>query len=215
VNKTEIEQGKFPIPEDAGRKRCPECGQILFMVQPESSVGVQYLLVNKFGWYPHLCIRTKEKRNEPMIPERWRAARVRRARQKNSFLMILMPCEVCGEEDLAIIEIHHIIPMNYDSTKVLCRDAGEVVCLCANCHKKVHSTFGGVRNVKYTGPTNKKILIECIKKARWKFMYRKKFHEDIKKKIKHDYTSGVGSLRFLGRKYGVSHATISEIVKKT
>lgn len=45
-------------------------------------------------------------------------------------------CEICGENNLATLHEHHIIPRTDNS----CNDDWLNVCIvCSNCHNKIHS----------------------------------------------------------------------------
>ena len=123
----------------------------------------------------------------------------------------IVPCEVCGIQDLSVIEIHHVLPLasvrgNGSSTEV-----SEVLCLCANCHKKVHAAFGGTRNVPYTGPHTKAELLDRMHVLRpgglhlGKKKTGRRSRESIAAAVR-DYGLGLGSLRRIASKYRISHS---------
>lgn len=143
--------------------------------------------------------------------------RYRRERQKGE-LVELVPCEVCKEYDPDVLELHHVIPNEHRGVKNRSRIAGErgeMACLCANCHKKAHKLFGGIRNKPYTGPLDKKSLLDAIKKSKTLMKRRLHITDDLKKKIAEDYKNEVGSYRYLGKKYGASSWIIGEIIKES
>lgn len=56
-------------------------------------------------------------------------------------------CAICGEDDINCLEVHHIGDKHFSvssminnvSTKELKEELKECICVCANCHKKIHS----------------------------------------------------------------------------
>lgn len=44
-------------------------------------------------------------------------------------------CAICGLKDKNVMELHHIIPLGIGGKN----DINNLVCLCANCHRRVHS----------------------------------------------------------------------------
>lgn len=49
-------------------------------------------------------------------------------------------CQICGEKNKYTVEIHHIIPLKIGGKN----DITNLVCLCANCHRKVHAPLENV-----------------------------------------------------------------------
>jgi hypothetical protein len=60
------------------------------------------------------------------------------------------PCIVCGEAEKACIDLHHLDPStkyksvaelvgSYYSLEKIKKEIDKCVCLCANCHRKVHA----------------------------------------------------------------------------
>ena len=69
--------------------------------------------------------------------------------KKKAFLYSLKkPCAICGEPDPVVIDFHHLDPAtksftlgqtnNYSDEKILA-EVDKCVCLCANCHRRVHA----------------------------------------------------------------------------
>ena len=56
-------------------------------------------------------------------------------------------CLICGEGAQCCLEIHHLYEkkynisqaVNYVTTKEIKAELKKCICLCANCHKKVHA----------------------------------------------------------------------------
>ena len=58
------------------------------------------------------------------------------------------PCIVCDEDDPVVIDFHHIDPKEkeFNISRKLClgqktlkKEIDKCVCLCANCHRRVHA----------------------------------------------------------------------------
>lgn len=59
------------------------------------------------------------------------------------------PCVICGESDKCCIDFHHLNPKlksfsvsvaaNQSSLGALREEASKCVCLCSNCHRKLHA----------------------------------------------------------------------------
>ena len=57
------------------------------------------------------------------------------------------PCVVCGEDDIIVIDFHHIDPKeksftigrNGYSKEKIKEEIDKCACLCANCHRRVHA----------------------------------------------------------------------------
>jgi predicted HNH restriction endonuclease len=58
------------------------------------------------------------------------------------------PCIICGESEPVCIDFHHINPIDKEFTigkhrgksrESLSKEISKCVCLCANCHRKVHA----------------------------------------------------------------------------
>ena len=56
-------------------------------------------------------------------------------------------CEICGETEYCCLELHHLMDKQYNisqsvrnlSTKLFKAELNKCICVCANCHKKLHS----------------------------------------------------------------------------
>ena len=58
------------------------------------------------------------------------------------------PCIICGESEKACIDFHHVDPSTksfsisgngYVAKQAVLEELKKCVCLCANCHRKVHA----------------------------------------------------------------------------
>jgi hypothetical protein len=49
--------------------------------------------------------------------------------------LIIQECEVCGEKDTSVLELHHIVPRTDSNTN---NDPYNLAIICANCHSKNH-----------------------------------------------------------------------------
>jgi hypothetical protein len=72
-----------------------------------------------------------------------------RVRRKEWLSKFKKPCCFCGEDEHVCIDFHHIDPNDKSfniSSNYYCRSKADVeaeinkcVCLCSNCHRKVHA----------------------------------------------------------------------------
>ena len=69
-------------------------------------------------------------------------------RKKEWLLSLKKPCIVCGESEPVVIDFHHLDGEDKDFTigkhwglnkETLQKEIDKCVCLCANCHRKVHA----------------------------------------------------------------------------
>ena len=77
-------------------------------------------------------------------------SKLRRERNKNFVLEKMTPCIVCGESDPVVIDFHHLdenqkdkgisqmMQSNYSLQKIQ-EELDKCVCLCSNCHRRVHA----------------------------------------------------------------------------
>lgn len=49
-------------------------------------------------------------------------------------------CQICGEKNKYTAELHHIKPLEIGGKNTL----NNLVCLCANCHRKVHAPLENI-----------------------------------------------------------------------
>lgn len=82
-------------------------------------------------------------------PELYHAQAIRHQNKQTELLYSLKkPCIICGEAEPVCIDFHHINPEDKEFTIGKCRGRGKewlikeiskCVCLCSNCHRKVHA----------------------------------------------------------------------------
>jgi transcription elongation factor Elf1 len=88
---------------------------------------------------------TKKRRNENR----------KQLRQRIDVIKRRFGCRVCGESDIVCLDFHHLNPnikdfdiaqtMNHEwSWERVLEEIRKCVCLCANCHRKVHAGRFGV-----------------------------------------------------------------------
>jgi hypothetical protein len=77
-------------------------------------------------------------------------SKLRRERNKNFVLEKMTPCISCGESDPVVIDFHHLdgsqkdkgisqmMNSSYSLNKIE-EEISKCVCLCSNCHRKVHA----------------------------------------------------------------------------
>ena len=71
-----------------------------------------------------------------------------RAKKREIMYALMTPCERCGDFDVAFMDWHHTDPsQKEDSVAQLLRNRGLIallqetekcICLCSNCHRKLH-----------------------------------------------------------------------------
>lgn len=76
-------------------------------------------------------------------------------RQSEWLKTMKTPCIVCGESEPVAIDFHHINPNEKEFTigqhrgknrEWLSQEIAKCVCLCANCHRKVHAGLINLNN---------------------------------------------------------------------
>jgi len=86
-------------------------------------------------------------KNKSLTVQRSREARERRKEWYNS-IMDSKSCVKCGESDNACLDWHHTDPTQKDgsvsrllsrrSKQTILEEIDKCICLCANCHRKLH-----------------------------------------------------------------------------
>ena len=102
------------------------------------------------------CRKAYRKQRRLEHPEMHRAQATRRQNRQREWLnSIKTPCIVCGEAESVCIDFHHINPVDKDFTigkhrnrkrEWLLQEVSKCVCLCANCHRKVHTGLINLNN---------------------------------------------------------------------
>ena len=71
-------------------------------------------------------------------------------RNKKLVMDNMTPCVACGEDDPVVIDFHHLdmkekehgiskLVQNNSSVETLQEELDKCVCLCSNCHRRVHA----------------------------------------------------------------------------
>lgn len=96
--------------------------------------------------------RKQRRINHPEIHRAQEIRRVKRVREWQNSLK--SPCIVCGEKEPVCLDWHHLDPNQKELTigrsfnrarEILMKEISKCVCLCSNCHRKVHA---GLINLK-------------------------------------------------------------------
>jgi len=95
------------------------------------------------------CRQKQRKEWRKRNPEKYHAQAIRRQNNQTQWLYSLKkPCIICGESEPVCIDFHHInsddkeytIGRNRGKSKEhLLEEISKCVCLCSNCHRKVHA----------------------------------------------------------------------------
>lgn len=95
------------------------------------------------------CRAEDRKKLRKRKPEIYIAQAIRRQNRQTEWLYSLKtPCIICGESEPVCIDFHHINPTEKEFTIGRCRsrskewlskEISKCVCLCSNCHRKVHA----------------------------------------------------------------------------
>lgn len=103
------------------------------------------------------CRKAYRKQRRLEHPEVHLAQALRRQRRIIEHLYTLKtPCIICGESDPCCIDFHHINPTEKEFTiskrlgiskERIEREIAKCVCVCANCHRKIH--FGSLNLQDY------------------------------------------------------------------
>lgn len=125
---------------------CNECGRSL----PIDMFELEH--TKKGDFRRHTCreCRAIYKRNRrierPEIHIAQETRRIKRVRDWQNSLKT--PCIICGEKEFVCIDWHHVDPstklftiganFNKARTSIL-KEISKCVCLCSNCHRKVHA----------------------------------------------------------------------------
>lgn len=103
------------------------------------------------------CRRDYRKQRRHEHPEIHRTQELRREKINTEWLLSQKtPCVICGENEPICIDFHHI---NMDEKEFtigkhrnlskdrLLKEISKCVCLCANCHRKIHAGLIKINNV--------------------------------------------------------------------
>lgn len=95
------------------------------------------------------CRREYRRQHRKEKPEIHRAQQTRRQKRVKDWLYDMKkPCIICGESEPVCIDFHHKDPNEKEFTigkhqsrskEWLIKEINKCVCLCSNCHRKVHA----------------------------------------------------------------------------
>lgn len=101
------------------------------------------------------CRNARRKELRDANPEKHREESARRQKNQTIWLQSLKKeCLICGEKESVCLDFHHIDPKEKSFTigkhqslgkEKLLAEIKKCVCLCSNCHRKVHA---GIINLK-------------------------------------------------------------------
>lgn len=95
------------------------------------------------------CRNARRKELRDANPEKYRKESARRQKEQTAWLQSLKKeCIICGEKEPICLDFHHINPEEKSFTiakhqslgkEKLLAEIKKCVCLCSNCHRKVHA----------------------------------------------------------------------------
>lgn len=101
------------------------------------------------------CRNARRKELRQQNPEKHRKEAVKRQKEQTEWLYSLKKeCLICGETEPICLDFHHKDPDEKDFTigkhrnkskENLLKEIEKCVCVCANCHRKIHA---GIINLK-------------------------------------------------------------------
>lgn len=119
-------------------KKCKICGRVL----PEE-------MFDEGRHQCKDCRKVYRKQRRKLHPEIHTAQSIRRQKRQGDWLLSLKkPCIICGEQEPVCIDFHHIDPSSKEFTigkhrsrskEWLTQEIAKCVCVCANCHRKIHA----------------------------------------------------------------------------
>lgn len=131
---------------------CKECGKELPLEQFELEH------TKKGDFRRNVCRKCRaiyRKNRRKQHPEIHLSQALRRQKRQGDWLLSLKtPCIICGEKESVCIDFHHTNPSEKEFTigkhrsrskEWLLNEISKCVCLCANCHRKIHA---GILNLQ-------------------------------------------------------------------
>ena len=95
--------------------------------------------------------KAKQAKHESYVRNRARIeakTKERVARNKAVSVSLMTPCEHCGEFDVAFMDWHHLNPedkinsvsyiLHKRGLDMLLQEIDKCICLCSNCHRRLH-----------------------------------------------------------------------------
>ena len=94
------------------------------------------------------CYAAKARAKYQNNPTQQEKQRKRRKERKEFINSLKTPCILCHEHDPVVIDFHHVDPSNKIKNvtdlrncknETIIAEVSKCVCLCANCHRRVHA----------------------------------------------------------------------------
>ena len=102
------------------------------------------------------CRNARRKELRQQNPEKHKEEAARRQREQTEWLYSLKKeCLICGENEPVCLDFHHKDPNEKDFTigkhrnkskENLLKEIEKCVCVCANCHRKIHAGIINLRD---------------------------------------------------------------------
>lgn len=132
---------------------CKECGRTL----PIDMFELEHTKKGDFRRRVCRDCRAKYRKDRRVEhPEIHRAQAIRRQDRQTDWLHSMKtPCIICGESEPVCIDFHHKDPTQKEFTlgkhrsrskEWLSQEMQKCVCLCSNCHRKVHAGIINLNN---------------------------------------------------------------------
>lgn len=128
------------------KKICNKCGRELPIEMFESEHLNGKIIIRNVC---RECRAEYRKKWRKENPEKYCAQATRRQNKQTEFLNSLKkPCVICGEKEPVCIDFHHLNKEEKEFTigkhrsrskEWLLNEVSKCVCLCSNCHRKVHA----------------------------------------------------------------------------
>jgi hypothetical protein len=128
-------------------KKCTQCGEVKGLSEYVFKVKAK----NIYQSQCNSCRRVMNMRSYYKFREKNVARAVKNNKKISDWFNNIkskLSCCVCGENDPACLDFHHIEPSEKDfalseqkrnSKKKLLNEMNKCACLCANCHRKLHA----------------------------------------------------------------------------
>jgi hypothetical protein len=152
------------------KKKCTSCNQVL----DEENFFWQDKSHNKRHAQCKDCSKEKRKSYQHEHYQKYKEQYIARAKNNNlkqknrinEFIIGFLsthPCEICGEEDIVVLDFHHTNPTlkNFTISSAISQqfsmlrlqeEISKCIVLCSNCHRRVTASRGQSYKFKYMNP---------------------------------------------------------------